>query len=174
LAGAEPIRDLIAFYWDRVDAWFEEDEQVYVHPRDPYHRIDVRRSARLVEVSFDGTVLAQSRRPLALFESNLPVRWYLPREDVGVPLERSDTVTACPYKGVAKYFSVRIPDGTLGKDLLWYYSEPYAEVAAIGGLVCFFNERVDLSLDGVAQERPASPWENGVRSQNLPPSLTRG
>ena len=174
LPGAEGLRDLIAFYWDRMDAWYEEDEQVFVHPRDPYHRIDLRRSDRLVEVELDGIVLARSDRATALFESNLPTRWYLPREDVHVELEPSDTVSACPYKGEAGYFSVRMADSSIITDLIWFYADPLPEVASIAGLVCFFNERVDLTLDGERLERPESPWSHGVRSQNLPPAQTRG
>ena len=83
-------------------------------------------------------------------------------------------MTACPYKGVANYSSVQMPDGSLGKDLVWYYEKPLAEVAAIAGLVCFFNERVDLSLDGAIAGAPGVAVGHGVRSQNLPPSLTRG
>jgi len=122
LDGAPPIKDLIAFYWDRVDRWLEEAEEVDVHPRDPYHRIDVIRSERHVRVSLDGRLLAESRRPIALFESNLPPRWYLPREDVIAELDPSDTVTRCPYKGAAGYYSVR---GV--KDWVWLYEEPHLQ-----------------------------------------------
>ena len=174
LPGAEGLRDLIAFYWDRVDAWFEEDEQVFVHPRDPYHRIDLRRSDRLVRVSLGGEPLAESRRALALFESNLPTRWYLPREDVSAVLVPSETSTGCPYKGTAAYFSVALAGGETGKDLVWIYEQPLPEVAPIAGLLCFFNERVDIELDGVMQSRPESPWSRGVRSQNVAPAQTRG
>jgi uncharacterized protein (DUF427 family) len=155
LPGAPPIKDLIAFYWDRIDQWLEEDEEVFGHARDPYHRIDLRRSSRHLRVSLHGELLAESRRPLALFESNLPTRWYIPRDDVVVPLEPSETVTTCPYKGHAGYYSVSAPGG---EDLVWYYAEPLPEMREIAGLLCFFNERVDLELDGEPQERPASPW----------------
>jgi uncharacterized protein (DUF427 family) len=148
LEGAPPIGNLIAFYWDRVDRWFEEDEEVFGHARDPYHRIDVRRSTRHVKVSLDGQVLAESSRPMALFESNLPTRWYLPREDVLAELEPSETTSICPYKGQAGYHSVRLADGRLAEDLVWYYADPLPEAQAISGLVCFYNERVDLELDG--------------------------
>jgi uncharacterized protein (DUF427 family) len=154
LDGAPPIRDLIAFYWDRIDQWFEEDEEVFGHARDPYHRIDIRRSSRHVKVSIDGQALAESGRALALFESNLPVRWYLPREDVLAELEASDLTTVCPYKGTASYHSVRRSDGSLAEDLVWYYVDPLPEAAPIAGLLCFYNERVDLELDGELQERP--------------------
>lgn len=157
-AGAEDLRDLIAFYWDRMDAWFEEDEQVDGHPADPYHRIDVRRSSAQVRVSLNGELLAESNRAMALFESNLPTRWYLPREDVRAQLEPSSTTSLCPYKGTAGYFSVALSDGTTEQDLIWTYPDPRAEARGIAGLVCFYNERVDIELDGQSQERPQSPW----------------
>jgi uncharacterized protein (DUF427 family) len=148
LGGAPAIKDLIAFYWDRIDQWFEEDEEVFGHARDPYHRIDIRRSSRHVKVSLDGEVLAESTRASALFESNLPVRWYLPRDDVLAELEPSEASTICPYKGHASYHSVRLPDGKLAKDVVWYYADPLPEAAPIKDLLCFYNERVELELDG--------------------------
>jgi uncharacterized protein (DUF427 family) len=160
IAGAPPIKDLIAFYWDRIDQWFEEDEEVFGHPRDPYHRIDIRRTASHIRVSLDGEPLAETDRALALFESNLPVRWYLPREDVIAGLEPTQTTTMCPYKGHASYYSVRLSDGEQVEDLVWYYPEPLLEASAIRDLVCFFNERVDVELDGELQERPDSPWKH--------------
>ncbi len=177
LSGAPPIKDLIAFYFNRMDRWLEEDEEIQVHPRDPYHRIDVLRSDRRVRVSLDGELLAESERAVALFESNLPARWYLPLEDVSAALEPSDTVTRCPYKGTAGYYSVKLSNGETARDLLWYYQRPLPEVGRIAELVCFFNERVELRLDGVLQEQPESPWSHGVRSeaqQNAPPLATRG
>jgi uncharacterized protein (DUF427 family) len=176
LEGAPPIKDLIALYWNRMDHWYEEDEEVFVHPRDPYHRVDILRSDRALRVSVDGELLAESRRAVALFETNLPVRWYIPREDVVATLEPTDTVTRCPYKGTAGYYSVKLGDGEVLKDVVWYYAEPIAESAKIAGLVCFFNERVDIELDGELQERPESPWSHGVKSEaaNLDPALTRG
>ena len=162
LPGApDRLRGAIAFYFDRMGRWLEEGEEIGVHPRDPYHRIDVLATDRAVRVSLDGELLAETNRALALFESNLPARWYVPREDVAVALEPSDTVTRCPYKGTAGYYSVALADG---KDLVWYYDEPLPEVGRITGMLCFFNERVDLELDGELQERPASPWRHGVKS----------
>jgi uncharacterized protein (DUF427 family) len=160
LADAPPIKDLIAFYWDRVDRWLEEDEEVIVHPRDPYHRIDILRSDRHVRILLEGQLLADSRRAVALFESNLPPRWYLPREDVTAELEPTDTLTRCPYKGTAGYYSAA---GV--KDLIWYYEDPLPEAGRIEGLLCFFNEKVDLELDGELQERPETPWSRKVRSE---------
>jgi uncharacterized protein (DUF427 family) len=176
LPHAPPIKDLIAFYFDRMDHWLEEDEEIFGHPRDPYHRIDVRRSERHVRISLDGELLAESRRAMALFESNLPTRWYLPREDVRAELEPSDKVTYCPYKGHASYHSVRLRGGETVPDLVWCYADPLSEGGPIKGLLCFFNERVDLELDGALQARPESPWSHGVKSeaQNLSPAVTRG
>ena len=158
------LRDMIAFYWDRVDHWFEEDEEVFVHARDPYHRIDVLQSSRHVRALLDGEVLADSTRPSVLFESNLPARWYLPREDVTAELEPSDTTTRCPYKGTAGYYSVRVGDD-VAKDLIWYYAEPLIEVGRIAGALCFFNERVDLEIDGELQDRPGGVWRRPVKSE---------
>jgi uncharacterized protein (DUF427 family) len=159
IADAPPIKDLIAFYWDRMDRWLEEDEEVGVHPRDPYHRIDILRSDRHVRVALEGRLLAETRRAVALFESNLPPRWYIPREDVLAELEPTDTVTRCPYKGTAGYYSAA---GV--KDLIWHYEDPLPEAGRIKGLLCFFNEKVDLELDGESQERPETPWSNRVHS----------
>jgi uncharacterized protein (DUF427 family) len=156
LPDAPPgLRGLIAFYFDRMDRWLEEDEEIVVHPRDPYHRIDVLRSDRHVRISLEGELLAESSRALALFESNLPPRWYIPLEEVVAELEPSEKETGCPYKGTANYYSV---NGE--KDLVWYYEDPLPEVGRIKGLVCFFNERVDLELDGELQERPETPWSS--------------
>jgi uncharacterized protein (DUF427 family) len=173
LPGAPPIKDLIAFYFNRMGRWLEEAEQIHVHPRDPYHRVDVLATDRHIRISLDGTLLAETDRALALFESNLPTRWYLPIEDVRAELEPSDTITSCPYKGTASYYSVQLERGT---DLVWYYEQPLDEVGRIKGLVCFFNEKVDIELDGEPQERPDSPWSHRVKSeaQNDAPALTRG
>ena len=157
---APPIKDLIAFYWDRVDRWLEEDEEVFGHARDPYHRIDLRRTARHIRISLDGELLAETDRAIALFESNLPPRWYMPREDLTAELVPSDKVSTCPYKGQASYYSVRLQSGEVAENLVWYYAEPLIEASAIAGLVSFYNERVDVELDGEAQERPDSPWRH--------------
>jgi uncharacterized protein (DUF427 family) len=174
LAGAPPIKGLIAFYFNRMGRWREEAEEIGVHPRDPYHRVDVLATDRHIKISLDGVVLADTDRALALFESNLPTRWYMPIEDVRAELEPSDTITRCPYKGTASYYSVKLEDG--GRDLVWYYEQPLDEVGRIKGLVCFFNEKIDLELDGEPQQRPDSPWSHRIKSeaQNDAPALTRG
>ena len=163
IEGAEQIAGMIAFYWDRVDRWLEEDEEILVHPRDPYHRIDVLPSSRHVRISLEGELLAESTRPIALFESNLPSRWYLPREDVLAELEPTETVTHCGYKGQASYYAVRLGSGDTVRDLVWTYTDPFPEAGRIQNLLCFFNERVDIELDGEPQERPVSAWSRGVK-----------
>jgi uncharacterized protein (DUF427 family) len=148
------LRDLIRFDWNAMDAWFEEDEEVFVHPRDPHQRIDILSSSRHVEVVVNGVRVADSRQPRLLFETGLPTRYYLPLTDVRLDLLRpSDTLTRCPYKGTASYWSVEA-DGEVVPDLVWTYRTPVLESAKIAGLACFFNERVDLYVDGELQERP--------------------
>ncbi len=165
IPGAEPIRDMIAFYWDRMDKWLEEDEEVVVHPRDPYHRVDVIPTSRRIRISVEGELLAESTQAMALFESNLPTRWYLPREDVSAELEPTDTVTRCPYKGTASYYAVRRQDGEFVKDLIWYYDDPLGAVDRIADRLCFFNERVDVEVDGELEGRPETVWAHGVKSE---------
>ena len=124
------------------------------HPRDPFHRIDVIRSSRHVKVTLDGETLAESYRPLALFETGLPTRWYLPREDVNMDrLQPSETRTTCAYKGHAAIFS-----SGGHRDIAWTYAEPEREVEPIRDRIAFYNEFVDIELDGEPQERPASPF----------------
>ena len=149
-----------AFYWGKLDEWFVEDEQVFGHPRDPYSRIDTFRTARPVCISVDGELVAESTRAVALFETGLPARFYLPAEDVRMELlEPSETRTRCAYKGVASYWHVRVGD-TLHEDLAWTYPEPEHDGRAIRDLICFFNERVELEVDGKTQEPPVTQWSH--------------
>lgn len=159
LDHAPPLAGYAAFRWDAMDAWYEEDEEVVVHPLDPYHRVDALRSSRRVRISAGGEVLAESDRPVTLFETGLPVRYYLPAEDVAMGrLEPSDTRTVCPYKGTTSaYWSVPAA-GEAGRDAVWSYADPLPEAARIRGLVCFYNERVDVEVDGELQERPRTRW----------------
>jgi uncharacterized protein (DUF427 family) len=160
IAPASFLAGHAAFYWAKLDEWLVEDEPVLGHPRDPYHRIDTYRTTRPVRVSLDGETIAESSRAVALFESGLPPRFYLPPEDVRTELlEPSETKTRCAYKGVASYWHVRIGD-TLYDDLAWTYEEPDDDGRPIRGLICFFNERVDLELGGEAQERPITQWSS--------------
>ena len=158
IAPAAFLAGHAAFCWRKLDEWFVEDEQVLGHPRDPYARIDTYRTSRPVRISIDGEVVAESTQAVALFESGLPARFYLPAEDVRMDLlEPSDTKTRCAYKGVATYWHVRVGD-TLEEDLAWTYAEPERDGEAVRGLICFFNERVDLEIGGELQERPLTQW----------------
>lgn len=129
---------------DAVDHWYEEGEEPLGHPRDPYHRVDTRRSTRHVVVRVDGEVVADTHHPVALFETSLPPRWYVPRDDVTVSLTPTATHTVCPYKGVASYWSA------LGRDeIAWSYEAPLAESQGALGTVCFLGEGVSTTVDGV-------------------------
>jgi uncharacterized protein (DUF427 family) len=142
----EEIRGHYRFEWDALDAWFEEDEEVFTHPRDPYSRVDILPSSRLVRVTLAGVTLAESPAPRMLFETGLPVRYYLPKPHVHMELlEHTDTSTGCPYKGTAEYWSVRIDDAVY-EDIAWSYRTPLPESRAIAGLVCFYNEKVDITV----------------------------
>ena len=152
------LRELIRLEWNAMDAWFEEDEEVFVHPRDPHTRIDILASSRQVRVEVEGETIADSASPRLLFETGLPPRYYLPKTHVRMDLlERSDTITHCPYKGQAETWSVRA-GGRLHEDLAWSYSTPLPESQKIAGLIAFYNEKVDLFVDGVLQERPSSKF----------------
>lgn len=143
------IEGYLGFYWERMDHWYEEDEEVFVHARDPHVRIDVLASSRPLKVVAAGLAVAESRRGLFLFETGLPVRYYLPRDDVRMDLLRpSETKTACPYKGRAQHWSLH-HDGQVKADIAWSYAEPLPEAGRIKDYICFYDERVDsLFLDG--------------------------
>ena len=152
------------FEWDAMEAWFEEDEQVYTHPRDPYTRVDILASSRRVRVLLDGLVLADSTSPRLLFETGLPTRYYLPRTHVRMDLlERSPTVTHCPYKGRAETWSVRVGE-TLHEDLAWSYPAPLPESQKVAGLIAFYDEKLDIEVDGVLQERPRTKFADSRRA----------
>ncbi len=158
LPSVPELADYVAFYWDSVDAWYEEDDEVFRHPRDPYHRVDVLNSSRHVQIRIGDVIVADSRRPRLLFETGLPVRYYLPkldvRQDLLIP---SATRTRCPYKGEAVYWSVEVGGNRLA-DIAWSYPAPIPEAPKIENLVAFFDEKVDVIVDGVVQEHPVSPW----------------
>lgn len=144
------IGDHVAVRWSAMDHWYEEDEEVFIHPRDPDKRIDTLRSSRHVRVERDGEVLAESHRPTVLIESfpQLPVRYYLRHQDVDqTRLRPNDKVTGCPYKGWASYYDVKVGD-QWHEDLVWTYLSPLREVEPIRGLLCFWNERTDIIVDG--------------------------
>ena len=152
-----PLADFVRPAPSRMDAWFEEDEPIHGHPVDPYKRIDTRRSSRPIRVEVDGVEVANATWAVHLYETSLPVRFYLPRTSIkdGVGLLKSDTTSYCPYKGSAKYLHV-IPEKGIEpvRDIVWYYEEPLLAVEGIRELVCFYNEKVDIWIDGVKQPRP--------------------
>jgi uncharacterized protein (DUF427 family) len=155
--GESPVRelhDLVRLEWKAMDQWFEEDEPVFAGPRDPYHRVDILGSSRHVKVVVDGVTVAESRQPRILFETHLPPRYYMPLTDVRLDLLRpSDTQTVCPYKGTASYWCIEV-NGTTHEDLVWTYRTPLPESQKVAGLAAFYNERVDLYVDGELRERP--------------------
>lgn len=167
LAGAarrysdSPLTDLrtaVRFEWNALDEWLEEDEPIYGHPRSPYARIDALRSSRTVRVELDGVVLAESSRPTVLYETGLPPRYYLPLSDIRMDLlEPSDTRSLCPYKGWASYWHL-VLDGKRYEDFVWIYRTPLPESRPVTGLACFYNEKVDLTVDGQRLDRPKTPF----------------
>jgi uncharacterized protein (DUF427 family) len=152
LAGAD-LAGYVELDFRAFDAWYEEDELNVAHPRDPFHRIDVLPSSRHVRLELDGQLLAETIRPALLFETMLPTRYYLPREDLHAELIPSGVRTFCAYKGEASYFSV---PGMA--DIAWTYEDPRHDAAPVRGLVAFFDERIDLAVDGERVPRPVTPW----------------
>ncbi|HSZ37356.1 MAG TPA: DUF427 domain-containing protein [Acidimicrobiales bacterium] len=154
-AKVEGLDDTVRFEWSAFDAWYEEDEQVFVHPRNPYIRVDTLRSTRTVRVESHGVVLAESSSPVFCFETGLPTRYYFNRTDVDfTKLVPTDTVTSCPYKGTTTGYWSAIVDFRTHPDVAWTYDFPTREVLPIAGLIAFYNEKVDLFLDDVKLERP--------------------
>lgn len=152
------LRGLVRLAWMAMSEWMEEDEPVYTHPRDPHKRVDILASSRHVRIEVDGVTVADSRRPVILFETGLPPRHYLPLPDVRTDLLRpSDTVTHCPYKGTAAYWSVDTGRGAHA-DVVWTYRTPLPESQKIAGLACFYDEKVDVYLDGDLQDRPRTQF----------------
>jgi uncharacterized protein (DUF427 family) len=152
------LRDLVRFEWEAMDAWFEEDEEIIVHPRDPHSRIDILQSSRHVRIEIDGVTVAETSSPRLLFETGLPTRYYLPKTAVRLDLlEPSDTVTRCPYKGQTVHWAAQVSGET--KDVAWSYPAPLPESQKVIGMIAFYDERVDTFVDGVKQERPKTPWD---------------
>jgi uncharacterized protein (DUF427 family) len=150
----ERLKDYIAFFWNQMDSWYEEDDEVFVHPRDPYVRVDVLNSSRHVRVEVNGQVLADTHRPRLLFETGLPTRYYIPKQDVRMDLlEATDTETSCPYKGRARYWSAHLGDAVL-EDVVWSYPAPIPECPKIENLLSFYSDRVDVYVDGEVLPRP--------------------
>ena len=153
-----PLSGYVSFAWGKMDGWYEEEEEVFVHARDPHTRVDVLPSSRHLRVVIDGVVVAESRRPHLLFETTLPTRYYIPRDDVRMELlEPTSLKTRCPYKGIASYWNLRVGQ-RVAQNIVWSYPNPIDECPRIRGLLSFFNERVDLYVDGELQARPTTPW----------------
>jgi uncharacterized protein (DUF427 family) len=154
----------VRFDWNALDAWFEEDEEVFVHPRNPYTRVDALRSTRRVRIELEGTTLAESASPVMVFETGLPTRYYLNRTEVDFEhLFPTDSVTACPYKGTtSRYWSARLGDA-VHEDVAWTYHFPTRQLAPIAGMIAFYNERVDVLLEGVRLERPLTHFSRKAR-----------
>lgn len=155
------LADTFRFEWDAMDRWFEEDEEVFVHPRSPYVRVDAIRSTRQVRIEKDGIVLAESTSPVMVFETGLPTRYYLNRSEVRFEhLMPSATVTSCPYKGTTTGYWSFEAEGTRQDDLAWSYDFPTRHLLPIAGLVAFYNEQVDTYIDSVLQERPKTHFSD--------------
>jgi len=152
------LEDYIAFEWGKMDAWFEEDEEIFVYTRDPHKRVDVIQSSRHIKVVIDGITVGDTKRPWLLFETGLPIRYYMPKHDVRMDLlERTDTVTHCPYKGDAHLYSIKIGD-TRHEGFAWIFRFPTLECTRIQGLVGFFNEKLDIYEDDILLPQPKTVW----------------
>ncbi len=163
-SSIDSLLGAVRFEWNALDAWFEEDEQVFVHPRNPYVRVDALRSTRHVRVELAGVLLAQSSSPVMVFETGLPTRYYFNRTEINFDhLIATDTVTACPYKGTTSgYWAVRIGDA-VHADLAWAYDFPTRQLLPIAGMIAFYNEQVDLIVDGDLIERPETHFFQSAR-----------
>jgi uncharacterized protein (DUF427 family) len=154
----EELSGHYAFVWKTMDHWFEEDEEVFVHARDPYTRIDILASGRRVRVEVDGVSVADSTHASFLFETALPTRYYFPKTDIRMDLlTPTEKATQCPYKGTARYWSLTV-NGETYPDIAWAYDAAFPESQKIMGLVSFYNERVDVYVDEVLQERPKTKF----------------
>ena len=160
--GCPPIADYMGFYWSKMDHWYEEDEEIFVHARDPFRRVDCLPSSRRVEIVVEDEKVADSRKGVFLFETGHPTRYYLPISDTRLELlSPSRYISRCPYKGIASYYHLTV-NGKRHENMVWYYSEPVHESARIKGLVCFFNELVDrILVDGVEQPKPETASSHG-------------
>jgi uncharacterized protein (DUF427 family) len=146
----------VALAWRAMDAFYEEDDRILGHAADPYHRIDIRRTSRRLVARVGGEVVAETAAPLVLYESGFAPRWYVPRADVrAAALTLVETQTFCPYKGVAVSYDV----GGVER-AAWSYRAPLDEMAAIGDLISFEPDRVEVTLDGERLE--AEPGQTVV------------
>ncbi|KAI2463716.1 DUF427-domain-containing protein [Annulohypoxylon bovei var. microspora] len=157
---SEVLKNMVRFEFGAADAWFEEDVPIYVHPKDPFRRVDVLHSTRSLEVRVAGELVAKTNSSYHLYETGLPCRYYIPPTAVKRNiLKESETTTACPYKGEANYYEVWL-QGAKVEDLVWYYKTPTLECANIAGCLCFYHEReeVEIKLDGEVLKQPKTPW----------------
>jgi len=152
------LKDLVNISFDKMYAWLEEDDEIYIHPKDPYKRIDIRQSSRHVRIEIDGVELANTTKPRLLFETGLPTRTYIPKADVRLDLlSHSKLTTGCPYKGVANYYDISLPSGKKG-GLAWWYRTAFPESMDINGFIAFLDEKVDVFVDGQWVEKPKTPF----------------
>ncbi|RKL44198.1 hypothetical protein BFJ72_g3931 [Fusarium proliferatum] len=152
------LSDMVRIEFRSIDQWFEEDEPIFVHAKDPFKRVDILHSTRPIEVKVNGRTVAKATSSMHLLETGLPTRYYLPLSAVDQSvLSKSPVRSKCPYKGEAEYYNIVI-DGKTFENLVWYYNHPTLESAAIARLVCFYNEKVDIILDGELQERPRTKF----------------
>lgn len=152
------IADHYAFPWASMDHWFEEDEEVFVHARDPYTRLDILPSSRRVRIEVDGETVADTTNASFLYETGLPTRYYMPKTDVRMDLlTPTDTETHCPYKGTARYWSVDV-NGETYEDIVWGYDTPLPESQKVTGMVAFYNEKVDIFVDEAKEKRPKTKF----------------
>ncbi|ANS63463.1 hypothetical protein SLINC_1239 [Streptomyces lincolnensis] len=165
---AEDLAGHIAFEWFRhwhsgLDHWYEEEQEIFIHPRDPHKRVDAVPSSRHVQVEVGGMLVADTRKPVLVFETSLPTRYYIPREDVRLDLfVPTDHSTGCPYKGTARYWAWR-GEGDVPRNILWSYPAPLPQVAAVQGLLAFYNEAVDITVDGERLPRPVTPFTESLK-----------
>ncbi len=154
----EELAGYVAFKWSSMDHWFEENEEVFTHPRDPYTRVDILPSSRHVRVEVDGVTVAETTNASFLYETNLPTRYYMPKTDVRMDLlTPTDLATECPYKGTARYWSVNV-NGETHDNLVWGYDTPLPESQKIMGMVAFYNEKLDIYIDGELEEKPKTKF----------------
>ena len=153
------VRGYVAFYWNRMDGWFEEDEEVFIGPKDPYTRVDCLATSRHVRVEVNGVTVAETTRSVMLLETGLPHRWYIPREDVNMDLlTLSERVAGSPYKGEANFFHVEAGGETV-ENLAWTYADAWAESGKVSGMVCFPQGKADTYVDGELEPKPKSRWD---------------
>jgi len=158
---ADPDLDgYVLLDFDAFDQWYEEDEPVRAHPRDPFHRLDVRTSSRHVLMAHEGQVVVETRRPVLVFETHLPVRYYVPREDVVAALRPSTLTTYCPYKGEAAYWST-----AARRDIAWSYQKPLPDAVQLTDLVAFYDEVMEVTVDGVRRVRPETAAAEALRDE---------